>query len=129
MTTPEYVNLDARFLVRLAGQTHQSKLAARLLSVAANLERMDQKSLDGGFAAGLQFAEAKAKAHSNMLRAPSRRLTDEDGETIIAAFGGGEAPVRKVPLGARGLRPAPRVFDLTKTAGPPARKGFRVQDL
>lgn len=147
MSTNPYANLDARFAESLANAIHDgsvsfaslqvegelssvSAIEARLRGIAQRIEANDAKlarHLDGTFEQGKGFAELRARERSNVLR-PSRHVTNEDGETLIAALAAQGKSVKRAKPGESGLKAKPQAIALPAQSAA-ARKGWRLGDL
>lgn len=131
-----FTNLDARYLAELADDIDRGMErwsdADRLRLIAMHLQSFDDKAmkhLDGTFEAGVGFAAKAQVARSNLLRSPGRRVTNDDGETIIAAFIQDGNEIKKGKPGAKTPPKAKNVGIVDVAKQPAARKGFRLQDL
>lgn len=138
MSENPYTNMDARDLHELAQRLRtgdplfaiRDEDIAMLLRSAQHLQSMDEKlsrHIDGDFSSGVTFAERAAKARSNILPPVGRRVTNAEGETLIAAFAQ-TGKVKRLPTGA--TTPAkPQLVEVDPGKSAPARTGFRLGDL
>lgn len=138
MSTNAYVNLDARALHNLADAIHDgavitrdSKIEALLRGIAQRVESMDAKlarHIDGDFTGGVSYAELRQRERSNILPT-ARHVTDEDGETLIAALAASGKTVHKAKPGESGLAPKAQTIKVDPAKSAPARRGWRLKDL
>lgn len=142
MSENPYTNMDARDLWDLAQEVAEaqslnsgimidSEGLAMLLRAAQHLQSMDEKlakSIEGTFAQGAAFAERAARARSNVLPSPGRRITNEEGETLIASFTARGGEVKKILAGTTTPK-APEIIKVDPSKSVPARTGFRLKDL
>lgn len=150
MSENPHTNMDARDLWDLSARVQEemsrlasigggasgtivvtSEDAAMLLRAAQHLQSMDEKlarGIEGTFAQGATFAERAARARSNVLPPPGRKITNEDGETLIAAFVQTGKSVKKFRPGET-MPPKPQKIEVDPHKSAPARTGFRLGDL
>lgn len=120
MSRTAFTNLDSLWLAMHVdsfdrASPEENEIAARLLRIAENLQRMDEQNAalvaNNSFEQGYATAEARMRRRSNILANPEGE--DAEGNAIIAQINqrvkaGG---VRKVPLGERALDDKPHEFN------------------
>ncbi len=102
-----------------------------LVRAAMHMQSMDEKiarHIDGDFTGGLAYAQKAAIARSNVLPGPGRKVTNEEGETLIAAFAQAGGKPKRLPAGAT-TPPKPTVVEVDVKKSAPARTGFKLGDL
>lgn len=117
-----FTNLDARYLYDLVTDIEDDETQARLLRIAENLQRMDERNAilasKSSYADGIRDAELRMKRRSNILNNPEGE--SEAGSAIIDQIDRAVAQgkVRRIPYGERALEDKPDTFNGRKVRPP-----------
>lgn len=111
-------NLDALWLRQLSDEfaRDDSSVAARLLRIADNLQRLDEQNAllkqNQSFEAGVAAAEARMRARSNLLPA-NPEGEDAEGASLLDQINRrvAEGNVRRIAAGERALEDKPHLFN------------------